>query len=334
MVCMKIICLMPVKNEAWVIEASLKRITKWADIIIVADQHSEDNTRNICLKFDKVKLIQNNAIEFNEKERQMLLLSEARKYGLNNLIFALDADEFIPDDFDVSKMKLIYEKNREGATLYFKWANLCSTGSKYWESEFLPFGFIDDGNTEHNPKLIHSPRVPVLTNKVYIIETNIIHLQYLNQNRLNHKQLWYYFYELTHLKEKNSIKLFRKYTHMYFRSSIKNQKNIKDKWNTGILTSSEKQTLTKQDSNDYWSGRLVKLLEDQKSKKTFPVNALVNLFKPNAIAKRKIVFFSDAKLSKVIDFYLYKTVAFGDYKIIKLFDIVLYFFARNFNRGN
>jgi len=73
-----IICLTPVKNESWILEKFLKCASLWADHIIVADQNSQDNSREIAAKFPKVHII-NNPSQFHEGERQALLLREARK---------------------------------------------------------------------------------------------------------------------------------------------------------------------------------------------------------------------------------------------------------------
>ena len=51
-----IFCLMPVKNEEWIIERSLSSASIWADKIIVSDQGSTDRTVEIARRFPKVTL--------------------------------------------------------------------------------------------------------------------------------------------------------------------------------------------------------------------------------------------------------------------------------------
>ena len=73
-----LICLTPVKNEAWILHAFLKATSLWADYIIIADQMSTDGSREIALSYPKVILIDNDNQEFNEVERQKMLIDKAR----------------------------------------------------------------------------------------------------------------------------------------------------------------------------------------------------------------------------------------------------------------
>lgn len=77
-----IFCLMPVKNEEWIIERSLSSASIWADKIIVSDQGSTDRTVEIARRFPKVTLLDNSKLEeFNEQEMRAPLFAEARKYS-------------------------------------------------------------------------------------------------------------------------------------------------------------------------------------------------------------------------------------------------------------
>ena len=63
----KIIVLMPVKNEAWILPLSLQAASVWADMIILSDQGSTDGSKEIARRFPKVHLIENDSLgEFNE----------------------------------------------------------------------------------------------------------------------------------------------------------------------------------------------------------------------------------------------------------------------------
>ncbi|MGB8077207.1 MAG: glycosyltransferase family 2 protein, partial [Gallionella sp.] len=95
----KIICLTPVRNESWILEKFLKAASLWADHIIIADQFSDDDSREIAGRFDKVILIRNPSAEFNEPERQRLLIEAARKIEGPRLLITLDADEFLTANF-------------------------------------------------------------------------------------------------------------------------------------------------------------------------------------------------------------------------------------------
>mgnify|MGYP000249071316 CR=1 FL=1 len=75
----KIVVITPVKNEAWILERFLSVTSQFADYIIVADQNSTDSSVAICKKFPKVILIENKSGQFNEAERQLLLIQTARE---------------------------------------------------------------------------------------------------------------------------------------------------------------------------------------------------------------------------------------------------------------
>src|SRR5271154_3152689 len=92
----KIVVLTPVKNEAWILPRFLATTSLWADLIIIADQKSSDESVQICKRFEKVVLIPNENPNFNEAERQLLLIKAARELVPGSrILFALDADEIL-----------------------------------------------------------------------------------------------------------------------------------------------------------------------------------------------------------------------------------------------
>ncbi len=42
-----LICLTPIRNEAWILERFLQCASLWADYIIIGDQNSDDGSREI-----------------------------------------------------------------------------------------------------------------------------------------------------------------------------------------------------------------------------------------------------------------------------------------------
>jgi len=104
---MKIIALMPVKNEAWILPYTLESLSKICDHIIIADQNSDDGSFEIYKKFSKVEVITNNEKIHSNKVRWSLL-DRAREYEGKNIILNVDADEFIPIEFNQYK-EHIYE---------------------------------------------------------------------------------------------------------------------------------------------------------------------------------------------------------------------------------
>ena len=121
---MKKIVLMPVKNEDWILEFSLSCTSLWADYIIVADQDSNDRTKEILKKFEKVICIKN-PLEFHSGSVRKLLLEEARKIPGNNLLFSLDADEIVSANFlDTTYQNTYLDSLNPGDSVVLQWINL------------------------------------------------------------------------------------------------------------------------------------------------------------------------------------------------------------------
>ena len=94
-----LICMTPIRNEAWVLHAFLKATSIWADYIIIADQLSTDGSREIALSYPKVILIDNNHPDYNEADRQKMLIDRARQIEGDKILFGLDADEIFAANF-------------------------------------------------------------------------------------------------------------------------------------------------------------------------------------------------------------------------------------------
>jgi len=76
--------------------AFLSVTSRFADHIVVAEQRSTDESRAICSRFPKVQVIANPTDEFNERDRQLLLLRHARAMvPPPRVVLALDADEIL-----------------------------------------------------------------------------------------------------------------------------------------------------------------------------------------------------------------------------------------------
>ncbi len=85
-----VICLTPVRNEAWILERFLRCASLWADHIVIADQRSDDGSPEIARRFPKVLLIANDTVGLDEAARQRLLLAAARRIAGPRLLVTLD----------------------------------------------------------------------------------------------------------------------------------------------------------------------------------------------------------------------------------------------------
>ncbi len=211
-----IICLTPVRNEAWILDNFLKTASLWADVIIIADQMSTDGSREIALKYPKVKLIDNNSAAFNEPERQKLLINEARKIEGQRLIITLDADEiFSPEIFHSVEWRNVLNA-APGTIIKFQWANLLPGFKKMWYGYYFPWGYMDDGAEHNETNKIHTGRIPLPEGHpvIEIQDFKVMHFQYTNWERMESKHRWYQCYERIMFPEKSAVEIFREYHHM------------------------------------------------------------------------------------------------------------------------
>lgn len=203
---MKIIALMPVKNEAWILRSTLSALSEYCDFIFVSDQNSTDGSREIISEFEKVILLNNNSDGHSNRVRWQLL-DAAREISGNNLILNIDADEaFSPRLFkkflNDYKGKLV-----PGTWIEFQWVQLWKSISYYreddsvWSNNWKPIGFLDDRKLDY-------PRVQVIndhtsrvrgksdTPTIRIENVPLLHYQWAAWHRAQAKQAWYRCAEL------------------------------------------------------------------------------------------------------------------------------------------
>ena len=221
-----LICMTPVRNEAWVMRAFLTVTSLWADYIIVADQLSTDGSREIASEFPKVRLINNLEINFNEAERQKLLIDEARKIEGDKILFGLDADEVFSANFIHSNDWKLILNSKPGDVFWLRWANLCSDKIKAWcPSTYYPWIFHDDGLEPHGNYVrnMHSMRIPYPIEEkqmYYIDEFKVLHFAYLSSPRTEAKLRFYKFIDFE-MNKRNVISLSRMYKVPTFKDKTK-----------------------------------------------------------------------------------------------------------------
>lgn len=227
----KVICLTPVKNESWILEKFLMAASLWADHIIVADQLSDDDSCMIASKFPKVILIKNPSKEFNEPERQKLLIEAARKIEGPRLLITLDADEVLTGNFHASKEWRFVKKAPPGTIIRFKWVNLRPGYKEYWSPDHnFPWGFMDDGS-EHVGEVIHSTRIPMPPTAMTLdlSEIKVLHFQYVDWARMKSKHRWYQCWETLNRPERSAFEIYKQYHHMY-EVKASDLQRVKEEW--------------------------------------------------------------------------------------------------------
>lgn len=234
---MKVITLVPVKNEAWIIEYALKNFSSFSDHIIVADQGSTDETVEICNKFEKVRVI-NNPYKAHTNQIRWLLLEEARKIEGNNLIVCLDADELLSPK---SISEILSHKPQEvrPVAIYSEWIQLINNYNEYrvdgvWKGNYKQFAFFDDRVVDYDKKFVnndHTNRIPNIQETMHT-KYPILHLQYLAKKRCELKQIYYMCTDL--VSGKNVRKINNQYSVAKFSELTKTEICNRD-WFTDIV---------------------------------------------------------------------------------------------------
>ena len=216
---MNIITLIPVKNEAWILESTLENCCRFSDYIIVADQMSTDGSREICKKFPKVILIDNPGQGHSNSVR-WLLLDKAREIEGDNLIFCIDADEIVsPFFFSSGEFDKVRDMVSPGDSLSFPWIQLWKSTREYrddgvWKNSLKEMAFFDDRKADYNRTPVindHTSRIPILSGKKISVTSPLLHLQFASWERTQIKQAWYRCSELVANPE-NAKKINHKYS--------------------------------------------------------------------------------------------------------------------------
>lgn len=218
------IVMTPTRNEAWVLRAFLESTTRWADYIIICDQMSTDGTREIVQEYAQqsihaeVILVDNPNSEFNEAERQEILINKAREIaaGRDSLLWGLDADEIIAANaFETNDWQRILN-SKPGAVFWFQWAQLTHDKKHYFNNrDSYPWLFHDDGKEPHKNyvRQMHSMRIPYPLDEhdmTYVNDFRVLHLGPAPLNRIRAKERFYIFVDWQ-INHRSPCKLWRTY---------------------------------------------------------------------------------------------------------------------------
>jgi hypothetical protein len=196
----KIIALLPVRNEEWVLRHSLACLCAFCDVVLVSDQASTDRSREICGEFANVEVIASPA-SFIAEQARARLWGVARQYEGENLIWCTDADELVPPAaaraFFAGRehwqpgtvIDCFYAHLWESPRLY---RDVTPPYHPYWKS----IAIVDDRRVNYGSDRtlpIHEERVPVREGmpRVRAEGVPVLHLQWLLPTRNQVRQAWY-----------------------------------------------------------------------------------------------------------------------------------------------
>jgi glycosyltransferase involved in cell wall biosynthesis len=198
----RILALMIVRNEDWIIERTLKTLSAFCDHIIVADHYSTDNTKEILKKYSpQVIAIEPQDRKFSTRIRWNLL-DVARDFQGNNFIFVPDSDEIFTANILEPEILVELTKMKPGTGIELQYIHLWRSPVRWrndesvWGPEHFwkARGFRDDRQMRYPPNthpLDHNSSIPACRLTVRYEKVKILHYQFMLFERMRAKQRWY-----------------------------------------------------------------------------------------------------------------------------------------------
>jgi glycosyltransferase involved in cell wall biosynthesis len=205
---MKIIALMPLKNEEWILKTTIPQLRKFADEILCLDGGSTDGTLEY-LKSQGVSVKPQTEKKINFSAWRREVLEWGRERGGTHFIW-LDADEAFTTNFLGEKNGAIsfrdrLSKMKPGQKLALQW--LCLWKSPYvyrddasvWSNLYKDFIVCDDPKTTFTDTYIHEGRTPGPNAhpdgsstwiRIPPTEGAVLHFQFVPFDRYQIKQAW------------------------------------------------------------------------------------------------------------------------------------------------
>ena len=199
---MKRVLITPVKNEAHYLPSFIEHHLQYFDKIVIADQRSTDNSWEISTSYNDVVAIKNNSESYDERQRRLLLIHEARKIDKKPFVVGLDADEFLllkNSEWD-SVTELLCGQYPDHS-VQFDWMAL-RPGGQNWSR--FKHTFCSPSLTGELPEgFIHIPRVPLSEKSVHLKSPIVLHLNLYFPKRQQMKTWWYMAMEAIKRTNKN-----------------------------------------------------------------------------------------------------------------------------------
>lgn len=257
-----IICLTPVKNEAWIIRRFLECASTWSDIIILADQQSNDKSLSIAREFSKVRLVINDFDYFDEFRMRSTLIQEARKINGKRILVAIDADEVLSlgqgSHCDLeSLMEAV-----PGTVYWTKLINIKPDLKTCWVPGYQQRIYVDDGGP-YKADVIHTHKLPTSENskEFFLPNLKVLHYQYTDWDRMRSKHNWYQAWETLQFSEKHPLDIYRMYHHMYSIAK-KHLKPLRPEWFKGYTDAGIDMFAVNKENSYYWDDLVIQFLKE------------------------------------------------------------------------
>jgi len=245
---MKLIGVMPVRNEQWILGASLPAVLMLVDELIVLDHASADATPRIIARHarehpGRVHRVDWSGRHYNEVAVRQRLLEAAREAGGTH-VFMIDADEFVSGN-QIEPIRAAMRALEPGQGLELPWLAMWESLDHYrdddsvWTENFQMFAFADrpgveyrplqDGYDMHGqiPRGLDRPFArPIASQR----EGGVMHLQFANRRRLLAKHVWYKMHDTVRFPGRETPEqLNERYGHMIDASGLATRE-VENSW--------------------------------------------------------------------------------------------------------
>lgn len=221
---MKLIGLMPVRNEDWVLGLSARVALKWCDSLAILDHASEDGTHEIVEALSveypgRIISIRNENTEWREMQHRQTLLDAARAANATHIAM-IDADEIVTANV-VDRMRQMVERMPKGYILQLPGYNLRGHMRRYhangiWGNRWFSVAFANDPRLCWKGDRFHhrEPMGPSLTHWRPLGHGagGIMHLWGLSERRLIAKHALYKMVETLRWPAKSKESIDRMYS--------------------------------------------------------------------------------------------------------------------------
>jgi len=203
----KIIALMAVRNEQWILELSIGVALRWVDSIFLLDHASEDDTPKILEHFmakfpDRIETDRLNTPEWDEMSHRQYMLECGRRMGASHIAM-IDADEILTANL-LSRIRAWVLALQPGQVLDLPmiapWGSTTAYRDDHsvWGQAFLSTAFGDEGSLSWKPDsgYQHHHRTPYgVRNSIRPLHNKrqggVMHLQFIDGDRLRWKHRKY-----------------------------------------------------------------------------------------------------------------------------------------------
>ncbi|MDO8575427.1 MAG: glycosyltransferase [bacterium] len=241
---MKVVALMPVKNDAWILRTTIPQLKIFVDDILCLDGFSEDNTLEVLKEFN-VKVKTQSGKETNYSKWRNELLDWGRNEGGTHFVW-LDADEAFTSNF-LPIFKDTLEKMKPGEKLAMNWLCLWKDYRVYrndnsiWSNLYKDFIFCDDDKSSFGNTLLHEGRTPNSEikewTKLPLEKGSVLHFQFVPFKKFQIKQAFQRCREYV-AKTGSVRRINNKYSETLDKDDVK-LKDIPKEWLSGIIVPKE-----------------------------------------------------------------------------------------------